>query len=136
MLNFYSRLRFNNNIRHYSQLRFTVLTVYLAAFGGITSVAFGFFVPQAGNDDYLKFGARVAGLLVTFLFAHYEYLVTEVLSKNRTRGKDLESLLGYKQLTSRSHKAISVSQYTARALYYILLLFWLAMIIQLVWIIR
>lgn len=123
----------NNNIRHYSLLRFTVLTVYFAAFGGIVSVAFGFFVPQAGDDGYLKFGARVTGLLVTFLFSHYEYLIVDALRKNRARGKELESLLGYRQISSRADAPIRVSQHTARAFYWLLLSFWLWVIVQSAW---
>ena len=118
----------NSNIRHYSLLRFTVLTVYFAAFGGISSVAFGFFVSQSGNNDFLETGARVAGFLVTILFSHYEYLIIEVLKKNRERGKYLEEKLGYRQITLRSQNAITISQYTARIFYYTLALFWLVMI--------
>src|SRR5205085_12632311 len=32
----------NNNRRHYSNLRFAVLTVFFAVLGGVASVAFGF----------------------------------------------------------------------------------------------
>jgi hypothetical protein len=119
----------NNNIRHYSLLRFTVLTVYFAAFGGIASVAFGFFVPQSGSDEHLKLGGRIAGFLVTFLFAQYEYLVVDALDKNRKRGKNLEKHLLYNQITSRSSKPIIISQYTLRVFYCLLLLFWMVMII-------
>jgi hypothetical protein len=118
----------NNNIRHYSALRFAIFPIYFVAFGGLASVAFGLFGAQA-NSEFLKLGARVSGVLVTVLFFHYEYLLEEVLNKNRKRGKELEALLGYKQITSRSQPAISVSYYMAWGFYSILLLFWMGMII-------
>jgi len=118
----------NNNIRHYSALRFAIFPVYFVAFGGLISIAFSLFGAQSSNSDFIKLGARIGGVLITILFFHYEYLVEEVLSKNRKRGQELEKLLGYKQITSRSEKAISKSIYIVRGLYCILLLFWLLMI--------
>ena len=119
----------NNNIRHYSALRFAIFPVYFVAFGGLVSVAFNLFGAQSSNSEVLKLGARIGGVLITTLFFHYEYLIEEVLNKNRKRGKELEKLLGYNQITSRSQKAINMSRYMARGFYCILLLFWLAMII-------
>ena len=39
----------NNNIRHYSALRFAIFTVYFAVIGGIVSIAFGFFENKTGK---------------------------------------------------------------------------------------
>ena len=119
----------NNNIRHYSALRFAIFPVYFVAFGGLGSVAFSLFGAQSSNAEALKLGARISGVLITTLFFHYEYLIEEVLNKNRKRGQALEKLLGYNQITARSQKAINISQYMARGFYCILLLFWLVMII-------
>lgn len=120
----------HSNIRHYSLLRFTILTVYFAAFGGLASVAFGFVVARAGDADALRFGAPLAGVLVTGLFLHYESLIVEVLNKTRERGRCLETLLGYRLISLRSQSAIAVSQRLAKVFYWVLLVFWLAVSAQ------
>lgn len=119
----------NNNIRHYSALRFAVLTVHFAAFGGIASTAFNFFGAQTGDTESLKLGARIAGILVTELFNHYASLIEEALKINRERGMVLERLLGYEQITIRSQKGIVASKPMRQTFYRVLLLFWLIMII-------
>ncbi|MGB8509851.1 MAG: hypothetical protein WCD76_15830 [Pyrinomonadaceae bacterium] len=119
----------NNNIRHYSALRFAIFPVYFVAFGGLISVAFSLFGAQSDNSEFLKLGAKISGVLITVLFFHYEYLIEEVLNKNRKRGEELEKKLNYQQIRSRSQNAIYTSQYMARGFYCILLLFWLVMII-------
>jgi len=118
----------NNNIRHYSSLRFAIITVFFAATGGIASVGFGLFGNQSADSGFLRISARFAGLLVTLLFFHYECLIGEVLRKNREIGRNLEKVFGSKQITSRSHVAITISHFLARALYISFLLFWALMI--------
>jgi hypothetical protein len=118
----------NNNIRHYSSLRFAIITVFFAATGGIASVSFGLFGNQSADSEFLRICARFAGLLVTLLFLQYECLIGEVLSKNREIGRDLEKIFGSKQIASRSQVAITISHVLARALYISFLLFWALMI--------
>jgi hypothetical protein len=121
----------NNNIRHYSALRFHVLTVFFAATGGVASVAFGLFGIQARNSQFLSLSAKIAGLLLTALFFQYEWLIVEVLRKNRERGRELEKLLGYKQISMRSRRALTFSHLALRSLYFIFVLFWvLALVVS------
>src|SRR5918911_4054102 len=58
----------NSNIRHYSSLRFAILTVYFAVLGGLIAVAFGFFENKTENLLYLKLWGRIGGLITTYLF--------------------------------------------------------------------
>jgi hypothetical protein len=39
-------------------LRFSIFTVYLAALGGLSSIAFGFFEFKYGNPEYIKLWGR------------------------------------------------------------------------------
>lgn len=117
----------SSNIRHYSLLRFTILTVYFAAFGALASVAFGFVAPRA-EAPTLEFGARIGGLLVTGLFLQYERLIVDVLDKTRERGREIEQLLGYRLIVLRSQAGITVAQRMARAFYWIVLAFWVGAI--------
>jgi hypothetical protein len=118
----------NNNIRHYSSLRFTIQTVFFAATGGLATVAFDLFDQPGGNDPTIKLSARIAGFLLTFLFFKYERLLVEVLAKNRRVGRDLEAVMGLSQISSRSRRSIVAAHWVARLLYISFLAFWSFMI--------
>jgi hypothetical protein len=120
----------NNNIRHYSGLRFQVLTVYFAAAAGIGAVAFGLIGAQSNPSEFLKITARIGGFVTTALFFQYECLILEALTKNRVRGRELEVLLDYNQITARSRRALKVSNFALRSFYCAFAAFWLIMIIS------
>lgn len=121
----------NLNIRHYSSLRFAIITVFFAATGGIASVAFNFFGNDSANVKTMQLCARIAGFLITLLFFQYEYLVGSVLLQNRSIGQGLEKKMGLTLLSSRRKRPIKVAHWLARILYAGFLLFWAFMIWQL-----
>lgn len=118
----------NSNIRHYSSLRFAIITVFFAATGGVASVAFNIF--QADEATMLKLAGRVAGFLITALFLQYEWLVGSVLAHNRKVGTALEIKMGLTQISKRSTKRVAVSHWFARILYAAFLIFWSYMILR------
>lgn len=53
----------NNNRRHYSNLRFAVLTVFFAVLGGVASVAFGIVeIKSAPSLDITRWARRAGSL--------------------------------------------------------------------------
>jgi hypothetical protein len=96
----------NEFIRHYATLRFAIMTVYLAAMGGLIAVAFGFFETKTGNPDHLKLWGRLGGLLTTALFFIYETRVQSLINFRLKIGKKLEEEMGYTHLKSRPSWAV------------------------------
>jgi hypothetical protein len=120
----------NNNIRHYSNLRFTAFTVYFAILGGLISVAFGFFEVKGGNPEHMKLWSRIGGLLITSLFLQYHLRIQAVLVGTLEVGVKLESLLGYSQITSRSLSQSRLTNHLTTAFYCLLIIFWLTVIVR------
>lgn len=120
----------NNNIRHYSNLRFTVFTVYFATLGGLISVAFGFFESKAGNPEHMKLWSRIGGLVITSLFLQYHLRIQAVLVGTLEVGVKLESLLGYSQITNRSLSKSRITNHLTTVFYCLLILFWLILVIR------
>jgi hypothetical protein len=118
----------NSNIRHYSSLRFAILTVFFAATGGLASVAFNIFSVHVVNPSVVGLAARIAGFFVTLLFFQYELLVQSVLKHNRHVGAGLEKTMGLTQIRKRPSLFIDVSRWAARLLYMAFLGFWAWMI--------
>lgn len=84
--------------RHYSALRFAVLTVYFGITGGLATVAFG--VAQVSNPSLQVF-AKVAGAVVGLAFFLLEVLIERYLRFFVARASELESELGYKLFSGR-----------------------------------
>lgn len=121
----------NNNIRHYSNLRFAIFTVYFAAMSGLAAVAFGFFEIKAGNPELVKLWGRVGGLLFTALFFRFELRVESLIGVNLEIGEKLESKLGYSQITSRPSTGMFSMPHVTRLFYSTLIIFWLVMLTNL-----
>jgi hypothetical protein len=115
----------NSNIRHYSSLRFAILTVFFGATGGLASVAFNVFNLRNLDPYVVSLTARIAGFCVTLLFFKYELLVQSVLKHNRQVGANLEKAMGLIQIQKRPNTLIDISRWAARLLYIVFLAFWL-----------
>lgn len=126
----------NNNIRHYSALRFAIFTVYFAVIGGIVSIAFGFFENKTGNSEITKLWARIGGLLISLLFLVIEVNCEQYLTIYGDLAALMEEKLHYKQVTTRKrlnyNHLLLRSRYAARAIYLAMILFWLVMIIWII----
>jgi hypothetical protein len=125
----------NNNIRHYSNLRFAIFTVYFAVLGGLMYVAFGFLDVKTGDPRYTKLWARIIGLVVSLLFLVLELNCEHYLKAYLKVGKEIENKLGYKQLTERDetgYKGLLRPQYATLSIYGGLIVFWIVMLVWMI----
>jgi hypothetical protein len=79
--------------RHYSTLRFSVLTVFIVITSGLFSVALGL-IGSAPRPS-LALPAKVAGLFITAVFFCFEERIHAILHTLRSRAIQLEDTLGY-----------------------------------------
>jgi hypothetical protein len=86
------------NIRHCSNLRFAIFTIFFAVMGGIGLGVFG----KGVSDQHFAVIARISGFGVIALLWFYIIARAENLFGHYvTEAIELERLLGYKQFTRR-----------------------------------
>ena len=119
----------SNNHRHYSALRFASLTLYFAIIGALAAVAFGVNEPSSSVID-IKRWATVAGFLVTVAFFLFEVLNEMNLRHFSDVLKNLESSLGYTQMTSRSDHPAMRARTATYTLFILFVGFWLYALVQ------
>jgi hypothetical protein len=114
----------NLNIRHYSNLRFAVFSVFFLVMGGIVTIAFG-------DGQYAPFAvkfAKLGGLLVTFVFWSFEERISQLFRYFRKSAAKLEENgLGYQQyktIPPREFPAFEAGSVT-RIFYVLILAFWI-----------
>jgi|SRR5205085_283065 len=115
----------NNNRRHYSNLRFAVLTVFFAVLGGVASVAFGFVEIKSPSSLNIARWARIAGFIFTAIFFYIEILCELNLRYFGRVAKDLEESLGYHQFRNRKFRYVPKTPYIMWGMYTLIILFWL-----------
>lgn len=118
----YTELR--NDLRNHSNLRFTIFAVYLAAIGGLGSIAFGIISPNNGTPLHTKLLGRLAGLVVTVMFFVYELRIQSLIKHCFERGKQIEKLLDYKHISERPDWDKWKSSHWTIGFFVIMLLFW------------
>lgn len=116
-----------SDIRNHSILRFNVFTVYLAAIGGISAIAFGVFEIKYNDPEKVKMWARIGGLVVTILFFYYELRIQSLINHNIFRAKVLELALGYNHYSSRPSWSWWRSQNATRVFFFALVLLWVVL---------
>ena len=85
------------NIRHYSNLRFAILTIFFAVMAGVGFVAFG----KGQFDAHAAKIARVAGFFVTAVFWLWLERVAQHFAHYIKVAAELERHLGYTQFSTR-----------------------------------
>lgn len=83
-----------DNIRHYGNMRFANLTVFLALTFGISVIAFG--LQGQTPELWLQILARSAGIIISMLFWTFEYRTNINIDHFQDRARQLEELLEYK----------------------------------------
>ncbi|MEJ5240079.1 MAG: hypothetical protein WHS87_02665 [Anaerolineales bacterium] len=126
----FQRLRYeyaevNQNFRHYSSLRFAILSVFFAIVGLLFSIAFG----PINSTTYFSMLAKFGGLLITVVFFIFEHILNEYLRHFAKVAMELEELLGYRQFKSRPQFRVQ-TRHATYGLYILLLIFW---VYALVW---
>src|SRR5215204_473642 len=91
----------NLNIRHYSSLRFSILTVYFAILGGLIALSFGFFENKEIDPTYIKLWGRIGGLIITYLFLVLELNCEQHLTTFGKVAINIEEMLDFKQITEK-----------------------------------
>ncbi|SRR5260370_32913486 len=114
-----------NDIRNHANLRFSIFTVYLAALGGLASVAFGFFESKYAKPEIIQLWGRFGGLLVTLLFFYYELRIQSLINHNIKAAKKLEIPLKYSHFSFRPSWGAFRSHHATNAFFVILTLFWI-----------
>jgi hypothetical protein len=121
----FQRLRYeysevNQNFRHYSALRFAILSVFFAGIGLLFSIAFG----PIDSTAYFRMLAKFGGLLITIVFFIFEHILNEYLRHFAKVAMELEELLGYKQFKSRPQFRVQ-TRHATYGLYILLVVFWI-----------
>ena len=116
-----------SDIRNHSILRFNIFTVYLAAIGGISSIAFGVFEIKYNDPATVKVWARIGGLIVTMLFFYYELRIQSLIDHNVFRAKVLEEQLDYNHYRSRPSWSWWRTQNATRVFFFALVLLWVVL---------
>ncbi len=110
------------SIRHYSNLRFAIYTIFFAVLGGIGLVAFGKgqFEAQAAKM------ARISAFPVIALFWWYQERVNQFFVVTVGLAIELEKALGYKLHTSRPgpQRFRHATGIVGRAFFLVLALIW------------
>lgn len=84
-------------IRHYSALRFAMLTIFFALVGGLITFAFD----HAQTSSFATVTAKLGGVLVTFVFWVFEYRLSAYMAFFDRRSVELEQKLGYAIYSAR-----------------------------------
>jgi hypothetical protein len=113
-------------IRHYSNLRFAIFTLFFAVSGALLSAAFGFFeIKGSVTARQVQSFMRPGGLLVTLLFFLYELRIQALINHGFRTGSALETKLAYNYLSSRPPWRWYRSHNATRAFFAALLGLWL-----------
>lgn len=120
----------STDLRNHANLRFSVFTVYLAAIGGLAAVAFGFIETRYLKAETQQMCGRFGALLVSVLFAYYEWRIQSLIDNNiRTLG-ELEEHLNYNHFRGRESWG-KLRTHTATKIFFgIVIVFWLIAIVK------
>jgi hypothetical protein len=110
------------NVRHYTNLRFAIFSIFFAVIGGVGFVAFG----KGQFDDGAVKAARAAGFLVVVVFWLYEARASLFLDHYRKVAVELERMLEYCQMDTRlkSFRYLPSATAVNRVFFPLIFLFW------------
>jgi hypothetical protein len=108
------------NIRHYSNLRFAIFTIFIAVMGGVGFVAFG----KGQFETHAALVARIAGVPVIALFWLYQERTGYRYNHAHSVAVNLERALNYTELTSVSTQFPPGPSLISRLFFFLLTLAW------------
>jgi hypothetical protein len=111
------------NVRHYGNLRFAILSIFFAVMAGVGFVAFG----EGQFDAHAAKTARIAGFFVAGVFWLWEERVSMFYAHYTKVAVDLERHLGYTQYTTRPpppRYLLEGNIAIPRLFFLVLMLFW------------
>lgn len=110
-------------LRHYSALRFAMLTVYFVIMGGLSAVALRLTDTQTQDFNAARWAA-IGAAVVTCVFYVFELVCEKFISHFVNHGRELEKELGFRSLTNRPPAHRLIPGATA-VLYVSILGFWI-----------
>ncbi|MDW8305432.1 MAG: hypothetical protein RML33_11425, partial [Acidobacteriota bacterium] len=110
-------------MRHYSALRFAILTVFFALVGGLITISFD----ALSANQFMIVATRVGGLIGTLAFLVFEYRLEVYMSHFENRAAELEKALGYNIYTGRKQGGVRFisTPLAIRLLYFAVIIFWI-----------
>ncbi|MCX5800722.1 MAG: hypothetical protein NTX17_04975 [Candidatus Eisenbacteria bacterium] len=112
----------NLYLRHYSSLRFVMVSVYFAVSAAAVSAAFGLISPEKGVTHSVLIAFRVIGLGVTFVFFGYERRLEQLIRYYQEKARELERLLQYNTMEERPRSNLMFR--ATKGLYIMFMVFW------------
>ena len=85
----------SENLRHYRNMRFANLTVFLGLIFGLSVIAFGL-QGKPTPEHWLQMLAKASGFVISFIFWMFEYRINIGIDHFQERAVKLEKILGYK----------------------------------------
>jgi len=112
--------------KHYSGLRYAILTVFFAITAGFVSVSFGQTMSALTATSFLNIAAKIGGICTTYAFWSLEERLDAYLKHFDQRLLALEEILGYQIYSRRPkyHRPFLRTQMATRLLYSIVAVFW------------
>jgi hypothetical protein len=111
------------NFRHYSTLRFAILTVFIGMFAGI---AIPLFDPEIELSPFIDMSLKVLGVIVSFVFFAYLETAAKHLTYYSNRAAEIEKALQFENLRFRElPKGIMRMSNATRLLFGAIGVFWI-----------
>lgn len=116
----------SENMRHYGNMRFAQLTLFIAITAAQLSVLFNSDIPKPSLliCHFIEYG----GLIVTVVFFIMEERAVSYWDNYRIRGVELEKDLSYQQFTRQPKRKIWTATNAVRILFVFIFLFWVIVI--------
>lgn len=114
-------------LRHYSSLRFAILTVFFALIGGLATIYFGEIKSISQGNQFVLVATQIGGLVVTYVFYVFERRLIGYMNYFAGRLKEMEVELGYRGYGHRPMvRNILLHTHTATQVIYIsTAIFWM-----------
>jgi dipeptide/tripeptide permease len=116
----------SQNIRHWQNMRFAQLTVFIAAMAGLMSAMFQ---TSGTSTDLARISLKVAGLVAVAIFWVMDERVVQYWRSYRHRAVELENELGFKQHSATPPRHLITAGNAVRLLFVLLLAFWVTTLV-------
>ncbi len=115
-------LDLSTSIRHWGNMRFAQLTVFIALTAGMFAAVYHQDFAQSGLPELM---VKIGGCAVAVIFWRMDERVVQYWCSAKARAIQLEDTLGYGQYRSAPPRGFFCSGNAVRALFLMQLLFWI-----------
>jgi hypothetical protein len=113
----------NQNLRHYGNMRFGQLTIFIALTGGLVVLVLTKLNPI--SQQKLKIPFEFLGIFISLMFWRIEYSSTRKWIGFKERANELEIKLDYKQLRESPRPGYWNATRAIKLLYWSIIAFWI-----------